>query len=110
MHLGLRWRNEIAEFEIEDTGIGIAEADIERIFEPFERVEQAGRSCRAPGVGLGLTITKLLTQILGGELTVTSTPGVGTRFRVRLMLPEARGHSSGAGARNGGCSAIRADG
>ena len=90
VHLGLRWRNEIAEIVIEDTGIGIAEADIERIFEPFERVEQPD-TLAIHGVGLGLTITKLLTQILGGELTVTSTPGVGTRFCVRLMLPEARG-------------------
>ena len=90
VHLGLRWRSEIAEIVIEDTGIGIAEADLERIFEPFERVEQPDASA-IHGVGLGLTITKLLTQILGGELTVTSTPGVGTRFCVRLMLPEARG-------------------
>ena len=74
VHLGLRLRNEIAEFEIEDTGIGIAEADIGRIFEPFERVERTDVPA-APGVGLGLTITKLLTQILGGELTVTIPPG-----------------------------------
>jgi hypothetical protein len=60
------------------------------------------------GVGLGLTITKLLTQILGGELAVTSTPGVGTRFCVRLLLPEARGHHLAPTRRNGGCSVIRA--
>ncbi len=42
-----------------------------------------------PGIGLGLTITRLLTQIMGGELTVTSQPGQGSRFRVRLMLSEA---------------------
>ncbi len=42
-----------------------------------------------PGIGLGLTITKLLTQIMGGELTVTSTPGAGSRFVVRLRLSEA---------------------
>ena len=41
-----------------------------------------------PGTGLGLTITKLLTEILGGELTFTSTQGVGSRFRVRLMLSD----------------------
>ena len=92
VHLGLRLRNEIAEFEIEDTGIGIAEADIGRIFEPFERVERTDVPA-APGVGLGLTITKLLTQILGGELTVTSTPGVGSRFRVRLTSGRGSGSS-----------------
>jgi signal transduction histidine kinase/CheY-like chemotaxis protein len=87
VRFALRWRREIAEFEIVDTGIGIAPADIERIFEPFVRVETA-RQPAQPGIGLGLTITRLLTQIMGGELTVTSTPGAGSRFRVRLMLPE----------------------
>ncbi len=88
VHLGLRWRNEIAEFAVEDTGAGIAEADLDRIFEPFERVEAEGAPA-APGIGLGLTITRLLTQILGGELTVSSTVGLGTCFRVRLLLSEA---------------------
>ena len=87
VRLRMRWRSEIAEFDIEDTGVGIAAADLERIFEPFERVE--GSYGTAPqGIGLGLTITRLLTQIMGGELTVTSTPGLGSRFRVRLMLSE----------------------
>jgi signal transduction histidine kinase/CheY-like chemotaxis protein len=84
----LRWRSEIAEFEIADTGIGIAQADLSRIFEPFERVEGA-RAPLTPGIGLGLTITRLLTQIMGGELTVTSELAKGSRFRVRLMLSEA---------------------
>jgi signal transduction histidine kinase/CheY-like chemotaxis protein/purine-cytosine permease-like protein len=88
VHLRLRWRSEIAEFEIADTGIGIDEADLVRIFEPFERVEGA-RAPITPGIGLGLTITRLLTQIMGGELTVTSQPNQGSRFSVRLMLSEA---------------------
>jgi CheY-like chemotaxis protein/anti-sigma regulatory factor (Ser/Thr protein kinase) len=81
----LRLRSEIAEFEITDSGIGIGEADLARIFEPFERVE-GGRAPVTPGIGLGLTITRLLTQIMGGELTVTSQPNQGSCFRVRLML------------------------
>jgi signal transduction histidine kinase len=66
----VRYRNQVAEFEIVDTGIGIPEDELERVFEPFER----GRSpsVRAvPGTGLGLTITKLLVQIMGGEIKVT---------------------------------------
>ena len=42
----------------------------------------------APGAGLGLTMAKMLTDLMGGELTVTSTPGEGATFRVRLFLPE----------------------
>ncbi len=90
--LRVRWRDDLAEFTIEDSGIGIAPQDLERIFEPFQRIEDA----RAPyeaGVGLGLTITRLLTQIMGGEIRVESEVGRGTRFHVRLMLSEARASS-----------------
>jgi CheY-like chemotaxis protein len=51
-------------------------------------VERA-RAPVTPGIGLGLTITRLLTQIMGGELTVTSEPNRGSCFRVRLLLSEA---------------------
>ena len=88
VQLRVQWRDEIAEFEVEDTGIGIAPKDLDRVFEPFQRVENS----RAPfeaGVGLGLTITRLLTQIMGGEIVVSSELGRGSRFRVRLMLSEA---------------------
>jgi signal transduction histidine kinase/FixJ family two-component response regulator/purine-cytosine permease-like protein len=86
--LRVRWRAEIAEFEVIDTGIGIAADQIERIFEPLHRVKTA-RGPMAAGLGLGLTIAKVLTEILGGEISVTSTPGVGSRFRVRMMLSAA---------------------
>jgi signal transduction histidine kinase/CheY-like chemotaxis protein len=88
VELTLRRRGEVAEFEIRDTGIGISESDISRVFEPFERVESAGIPTVA-GVGLGLTITRLLAQIMGGDIAVESEPGQGSRFRVRLMLSEA---------------------
>ncbi|MGO8918075.1 MAG: ATP-binding protein [Stellaceae bacterium] len=85
--LRVRYRSQIAEIEIEDTGVGIGEADIRRIFEPFERVEVPGGQVR-PGMGLGLTITKLLTEIMGGDIAVTSAPGRGSVFRVKLLLAE----------------------
>ena len=85
--LTVRYRSQVAEFEITDSGIGIPENELERVFEPFERGHAAGvRSI--PGTGLGLTITKLLTQILGGEILVRSKLGVGTTFTVRLLLSE----------------------
>ncbi|MBS0562076.1 MAG: response regulator, partial [Proteobacteria bacterium] len=83
--LRLRWRTEIAEFEVIDTGIGIAPADLDRIFEPLQRVKPNGAPA-APGMGLGLTIAKVLTEIMGGEISVSSEQAVGSRFRVRLML------------------------
>jgi len=85
VRFGVRWRSPIVEFEVEDTGPGIAPEDQERIFEPFERAAAPGTA----GVGLGLTITRLFTQILGGEITLVSTPGKGSLFRVRLMLSES---------------------
>jgi signal transduction histidine kinase/CheY-like chemotaxis protein len=83
--LRLRYANEMATFEIEDTGEGIAPADLERIFLPFERAE--GPSSVVGGVGLGLTIAKMLTGLMGGELTVRSVVGQGSCFTVRLFLP-----------------------
>ena len=83
---------EMAVFEIEDTGPGIAPQDLERIFEPFSRGGHASASSHAAGgTGLGLTIAKMLTDLMGGELTVSTTLGQGTVFRVRLFLPELQG-------------------
>jgi len=83
----LRFRNEVAEFIIEDTGIGIAEADLERVFMPFERIDNPAAPW-IPGTGLGLTITKLMTEVMGGEISMKSRLGEGSRFMVRLHLPE----------------------
>jgi len=86
--LTVRYRNQVAEFEIADTGMGIPAAELQRIFEPFERGQDAARR-GIPGTGLGLTITKLLTQVMGGEISVQSEPGRGTTFLVRMFLSEA---------------------
>ncbi|MGU3664156.1 ATP-binding protein [Methylobacterium sp. A49B] len=83
--LDLSYRSQVAVFTIRDTGPGIPEADLARIFEPFERGSTpAARS--TPGTGLGLTIANLLAQLLGGEITLTAAPGGGTQARLRLML------------------------
>ncbi len=80
----LRYRSQVAEFTITDTGEGIAPENIERIFRPFERVRRAGST--ATGTGLGLTITRLLSEIMGGDIAVTSTVGQGSTFKASLML------------------------
>ena len=89
-HAALRvsHKSAVAEFEIEDTGIGIPPEDLGRIFEPFERGHSAGAQA-VPGTGLGLTIAKLLTEVMGGEISVSSEMGVGSVFRIRLYLPQA---------------------
>jgi len=79
--LRLRYAREFAALEIEDTGPGMTAVEIERIFEPF------ARGSSSAGAGLGLTIAKMLTDLMGGEMQVQSTPGVGSVFRVRLFLP-----------------------
>lgn len=83
----LRCRGNVASFEVRDSGPGIAPEDLQRIFLPFERAAGAGRES---GTGLGLTIAKMLTNLMGGELTAQSTPGQGSVFEVRLFLPEVR--------------------
>lgn len=85
IRLDVAYRSQVATFTISDTGHGIAEKDLPRIFDPFQRGE-AEHQGRMPGLGLGLTITRLLTQTLGGEISVTSEKGQGTTFRIRLML------------------------
>jgi CheY-like chemotaxis protein len=75
----------MAIFEVVDTGIGISQEDIAKVFEPFERGGNPDAQ-RQKGVGLGLAITQALVRILGGDLTVTSEASEGTCFTVRLML------------------------
>ena len=84
--LRVRYAREMALVEIEDTGPGLSKQEHERIFEPFTRASTSGAT--AAGAGLGLTIAKMLTDLMGGQLTVTSTPGAGSVFRVKLFLPE----------------------
>ncbi|GAB3376369.1 ATP-binding protein [Spongiibacter taiwanensis] len=82
------YRNQVAEFSIVDTGEGIAKEDMARIFRPFERIRKTGAR-HVAGTGLGLTITRLLTDIMGGDLSLESAPGEGTHAKTILMLPSS---------------------
>jgi len=84
--LRVRYARELAWLDVEDTGPGLDAGEIERIFEPFARGASAASA--APGAGLGLTIAKMLTALMGGEMSVSSAPGSGSVFHVKLFLPE----------------------
>ncbi len=87
--LRLRHQREMAFFTIEDTGPGIAPEEIGHIFEPFSRGSAAHVGATG-GTGLGLTIARMLTDVMGGEMGVTGTPGAGSRFDIRIFLPSIR--------------------
>jgi signal transduction histidine kinase len=72
-------------FIVSDTGIGIPDEHLERVFREFEQVPNALQAA-AKGVGLGLPLSRSLAELLGGTLTVTSTPGEGSRFTLRLPM------------------------
>jgi signal transduction histidine kinase len=72
-------------FRTQDTGIGIDPAHLEEIFEPFRQVSQ-GRARAATGTGLGLTISRQLARLLGGDLVAESTPGQGSTFTLTVPV------------------------
>src|SRR6185369_12158916 len=78
-------------FSVRDTGVGIAPEHLQHIFDPFWQVEQHATRT-VGGSGLGLSITRRLVDLLGGEISVESRVGRGSTFTVRLPLD----HSSSA--------------
>jgi signal transduction histidine kinase len=76
------------EVEVRDTGPGIPELELERIWEPFAQVDQP-RSGRKGGTGLGLSIARRFAELLEGRLTVDSQVGVGSTFTLQLPRREA---------------------
>ena len=74
---------------VRDSGRGIAPEDLERIFVPFEQIDQREKNTGRRGSGLGLTITKQLAELHGGALLVESVAGEGSCFTLRLLMPDA---------------------
>ena len=83
--LGARQEGRQLLFYVRDTGIGIADEHQHRIFEPFWQVNSRA-SRKIAGTGLGLTVSRRLAQMIGGELTVESAPGRGSTFTLELPL------------------------
>ena len=81
-----------------DTGIGIPPEMQERIFDSFQQVHEGIFSRTQEGAGLGLTVARHMAELMGGTITLESTPGRGSRFTV--VLPLAR--DDGSGPRSGG--------
>jgi signal transduction histidine kinase len=66
---------------VEDSGEGIAEGDLPRVFEPFFRADAARQG---PGSGLGLALAQRIVQAIGGSIAVENVPASGARFEVEL--------------------------
>ncbi len=93
--VGVREREDLVEISVTDQGQGIAETELDRIFERFYRVDPA-RSRETGGTGLGLSIVKHIAASHGGEVSVWSVRGAGSTFTLRLPLhPYRPGRPSG---------------
>ncbi|HVE84572.1 MAG TPA: HAMP domain-containing sensor histidine kinase [Myxococcales bacterium] len=101
IHIALEGSGEEVQISVSDEGIGIPLEDQERIFEPFHR--GAASAMKIPGVGLGLSVARRLTQAHGGRIEVKSLPGAGSTFVVHLPVsgpPDlAAGDGGGVGGR-----------
>jgi hypothetical protein len=86
---GAKSQNRQIRFQVEDTGIGMTPAQLEKIFLPFEQV--GDDSQRTEGTGLGLSISRKIVEMMGGEIQVESTYGVGSKFWFDINLPEVTG-------------------
>lgn len=75
-------------FDVHDTGIGISPEDALRLFEPFTQVDSTHTRSQQ-GTGLGLAITRRLAELMGGDLTVASTPGAGSTFTLTIAAARA---------------------
>ena len=84
-------------FQVTDTGAGMPADQLDRLFQPYSRLQQSG-SRRRGGTGLGLSISQALIRRMGGEIMVTSQEGVGSIFGFELVLPAEPMPAAVAGA------------
>jgi signal transduction histidine kinase/CheY-like chemotaxis protein len=77
-------------FTVRDTGTGIDPAFLPQLFDPFTQFDPSAAR-RTAGTGLGLALSRRITQLLGGDITVTSTPGLGSTFRATVVAATADG-------------------
>ena len=92
VRLGCTVSNGILEVRIADTGVGIAAENIEDVFEPFWQAEQTATR-KTGGTGLGLSVTRKLARLLGGDVTVASRMGAGTTFLLTLPMKAPAGET-----------------
>jgi signal transduction histidine kinase len=83
---------DVLEVSIADTGVGIAAENIEYVFEPFWQAEQTATR-KTGGTGLGLSVTRKLARLLGGDVTVASRLGAGTTFQLTLPMKAPAGET-----------------
>ena len=81
--IGVDHGDTTATFWVKDSGVGIPKEQLARVFEPFFQVER-GRTRRYSGIGLGLTIARDLARAMGGDVTIESEPGKGTRVAMEI--------------------------
>jgi signal transduction histidine kinase/CheY-like chemotaxis protein len=96
LRVGRAWheQQEMLEFAVRDTGIGMTSEQMERLFEEFSQADSS-TARNYGGTGLGLAITRRLCQMMGGDVTVTSEPGKGSTFTVQLPVVQSEGAGSG---------------
>ena len=90
VRVGLSVSDASLEVSIADTGVGIAAENIEEVFEPFWQAEQTATR-KTGGTGLGLSVTRKLARLLGGDVTVASRVGMGTTFLLTLPMKAPAG-------------------